>query len=327
MAELELRRGIVARWKIEPKEGERFGVLYLERDPNPYAGSLGGGIDIGDDVGFLARYKEDPRYGGQYRVEKIAMHLPSRQNLVTWVLQRMPQIGPVRAKALQERFGTDIWDVIDSDPMLLTEVDGIGEERARGIAHAFQYEKDNIAAYTKLLNLGLDPRVLIVLLRKKIAAWELAQYSELDPYQLLKYSGIKFEDIDQLGRSRGIDKHDPRRVCGAVLHVLRERKRDGHTAVPYNVVRMEARTKLAIKDGFIDAGFNQASNLPFPAHFRFFGNRVQWGEHAEDERQLACLLGVDIGEEPGSTVSVETQIAQDIARAEAELKANPQWGL
>jgi exodeoxyribonuclease V alpha subunit len=297
MAELEMKRGTVARWKIPPKHGERFGVLLMEGEYAPFAGELGGGIEAGDELAVLAYPSEHVRYGAQFKVQKVIMHLPSKKNLVNWLLLRLPNIGPVRARELKEQFADTIWDVLDSDPMAITVIDGITEERARQIAAAYRQERDSIEVFIELLKLGVDPKTLITLVKKNLPSHQLKDWLALDPYQLVAQGLLKFAPTDEIGETKGVTKDDARRVCGAVVHVLKEKRRDGHTATAYNIVRMESRELLKVKDAVIDAGMAQASSLPFPAHFRFFGNNVQWAELAQADMLFAKVLGLDVGVE------------------------------
>lgn len=291
MAELEMRRGVVARWRIQPRDGERFGVLLLEKDPTPYAGAFPS-VERGDEIAVFAFLSDHLRYGPQYKVQKVVMHIPGKLNLVNWLLLRLPNIGPVRARAIKEHFGDTIWQVLDSDPHQLMMIDGITEERADKMAEIYQQEKKGVEIFLHLLRLGVDPKTLIAIIKKDLHIWQLQDWLDKDIYQLAAQGLLAFSEVDAIGKVQQIDKEDPRRVCGAAVSILRDRRRDGHTATPYNILRMDARQLLKIADPMIDAGINKAPELPFPAHFAFFGTQVQWVEHAEADLVFAQALGV-----------------------------------
>ncbi len=291
MTELEMRRGVVSRWRIPPKNGERFGVLFLERDATPYAGAFPT-VEKGDEIALLAYLNEHPRYGAQYKVQKVIMHVPGKLNLVNWLLLRLPNIGPVRARLIKEEFGDNIWDVLESSPHSLTSIDGITEERADQIKAMYQQEKDAIQVFYSLLQLGVDPKTLITLVKKDIHPWQLRDWLDRDVYQLTAQGLLKFPQADEIGDVKEIPREDPRRVCGAVVSILKERRQQGHTATPFNILRMEARKLLRVDDETIDQGISKAPELPFPAHFSFFGTQVQWAEHAEADAVFAQALGV-----------------------------------
>lgn len=289
--ELEMRRGVVERWRIPPRNNERFGVLLLERDTTPYAGAFPS-VEKGDEIAVFAYLNEHPRYGAQYKVQKVVMHIPGKLNLVNWLLLRLPNIGPVRARQIKEQFGDMIWQVLESDPQQLTMIDGITEERASKIAEIYNQEKKGIDVFLSLLHLGVDPKTLIALVKKDIHIWQLQDWLDKDVYQLAAQGLLRFDEADSIGEAKEIGKEDLRRVCGAVVSILRDRRKDGHTATPYNVLRMEARKLLHVKDDVIDAAVNKAAELPFPAHFSFFGQIVQWVEHAEADLVFGQVLGV-----------------------------------
>lgn len=291
MPELEMRRGVVARWRIQPRDNERFGVLLLENDGIPYAGAFPS-VERGDEIAMFAFQSDHPRYGPQYKVQKVVMHIPGKQNLVNWLLLRLPNIGPVRAREIKEQFGETIWQVLENDPQQLTIIDGITEERAAKIAEIYAQEKKGIDVFLSLLRLGVDPKTLIALIKKDIHIWQLQDWLDKDVYQLAAQGLLRFDEADSIGEAKAIEKEDPRRVCGAVVSILRDRRKDGHTATPYNVLRMEARRLLRVPDTIIDGAVNNAADLPFPAHFSFFGHIVQWVEHAEADMVFAQALGV-----------------------------------
>lgn len=292
MAELEMRRGIVARWRISPRDDQKFGVLLLENDITPYAGAFPP-VERGDELAMFCFLNNHPRYGAQYKVQKVLMHIPGRMNLVNWLLLRLPNIGPVRARSIKEQFGDMIWNVLENDPQQLTVIEGITEERAKRIAEIYAQEKNAISVFLELLQLGVDPQTLVALLKKdEVHPWMLQNYLDKDIYQLAALGFLKFPQVDQIGEVKGIAKEDPRRICGAVISILRDRRRDGHTATPYNVLRLEARQLLKVADAAIDIGIEKAPELPFPTSFAFFGGLVQWTEHAEADMVFAQALGV-----------------------------------
>jgi exodeoxyribonuclease V alpha subunit len=291
MPELEMRRGVVARWRIQPRENERFGVLLLENDSTPYAGAFPS-VERGDELAMFAFLSDHAKYGAQYKVQKVVLHIPGKMNLVNWLLLRLPNIGPVRARAIKEQFGEMIWQVLESDPRQLTTIDGITDERADKLAEIYNQEKKGIDVFLSLLQLGVDPKTLITLIKKDIHIWQLQAWLDTDVYQLAAQGLLRFDEVDSIGEAKQIDKEDARRVCGAVVSILRDRRKDGHTATPYNVLRIEARRLLKVSDSVIDLGINKAPELPFPAHFAFFGQQVQWVEHAEADMVFGQALGV-----------------------------------
>jgi exodeoxyribonuclease V alpha subunit len=291
MPELEMRRGVVAKWRIQPRDNERFGVLLLENDSTPYAGAFPA-VERGDELAVFAFLNEHPRYGAQYKVQKVVMHIPGKSNLVNWMLLRFPNIGPVRARQIKEQFGETIWNVLENDPQQLTAIDGITEERATQLAEAYEREKKGIEVFLSLLQLGVDPKVLIALIKKDIHIWQLQEWLDKDVYQLAAQGLLRFDEVDPIGEVKEIEKEDPRRVCGAVVSILRDRRKDGHTATPFNVLRMDARRMLRVTDEVVEGALNKAAELPFPSHFAFFGQIVQWMEHAEADLVFAQALGV-----------------------------------
>jgi hypothetical protein len=290
--ELEIRKGVVTGWKIKPRD-DKWGVVLLEGQPHPFAGPIGNSVEPGDQLAFVCGYAEHPRFGPQYKVQRVLMHLPGDHNMVGWLLQRLPNIGPSRAREIQETFGNTIWDVLENDPAALTAIDGITEERALQIASAFRQERISISVYTQLLKMGVDPKVILYLLRSKLPPSQIARYLEEDPYQLLRFGGISFAAVDEIGLRAGLERNDPRRICGCAVDMLRKERSNGHTAVGYNVVRMKCREQLKLANDVIDVALlEQAPLLRYPAHFKFFGPMMQWANLTYAEINFGVVLRI-----------------------------------
>lgn len=284
--DLQIHKGVVDRWVRSP-DAKGFGILTLDRRPIPLMGTLSKLIKPGDSVAFLARLKTHPRYGEQLQVSKMVMHLPGEWNVAGWLAQRLPHIGPVRGLQIQERFGDKIWNVIEDEPERLMEIDGITAERARQIASVYETERKTIEVYMYLMKLGVDSKVMLVLVRKDIEADELLYCIDHDPYQLLKHDGITFAHCDAIGDRIKMPKDDPRRICGFVVHLLREARSEGHTVLPMNKVSMDVRTTLRVSQDALIAAVNDPKVC---ASFVFFGKYMQWRALADHEAAIHKVL-------------------------------------
>lgn len=303
MNELDIHRGVVERWLREP-DNKGFGILLLDRRRVSYIGRFAAGIREGDTVAFLVRSTDHPKYGQQFNVQKTVMHLPCAWNLVGWLLQRLPHIGPVRARQIQEQFGENLWDTLEEDPSVLTQIAGITEERALQVMRAYKQERETIEVYMRLIKLGVDTKIVMALVRKDLPYLTLQYYLDTDPYRLLEFEGVTFKHCDEIAGRLGISKDDTRRIRGFLVHLLREARGDGHTIVHINRVKQEMRSVLSVAEARMFEAINptdeevQAAALPakdgamaHPLQYVFFGKYIQWRELAKHDAAIIEILG------------------------------------
>ena len=70
-------------------------------------------------------------------------------------------IGPATARRIVERFGTRTFDVLESQPELLSEVQGITPKKARGICESFNRQLGIRRLMEYLFRYGVAPYVSI----------------------------------------------------------------------------------------------------------------------------------------------------------------------
>lgn len=308
--DLQIHKGVIARWQRKP-DVKGFGILYLDRRSVPYIGTFSANIQEGDTLAMLVMPTRHARYGEQLQVRKVVMHLPGQWNLVSWLLQKFPHIGPVRAAEIEMRFGERIWSVLEEEPLLLTQVPGITEERVGQIVTAYNTERMTIEVYTQLLRLGVDEKVCLTLLRKEIPIVQLKHYLETDPYQLIQYEGVLFPHCDALGEGLKIPRTDRRRLRGFVVSELKKAKQEGHTMLHINKIKEGVRTQLRLseqvlfdalaltpeeraqleprKDDVLAPVGSEAA-IAYPPPYVFFGRYVQWRVLADHDAALVELL-------------------------------------
>ena len=290
---LEARRGQIAAWTRKP-DARGFGIFRMERQLAPFIGSFSKAMQVGDEVAVMGTLKTHPRYGDQFAVAKVVLHLPCEYNLAEWLLQKLPNIGPVRARAIEEAFGQNIWRVIENEPEKLLLIDGITEDRVKLIVSAYEQERASIEVFTRLMQLGVDPKVILQLLRKEVPAKELQAFVDTDPFQLLKFESVTFAHCDEIAVHSKITRTDPRRVVGFVVSLLRAARQDGHTYVHWNAIKMEARTALKITDKAIVEALCESdiTKMPYPAPIAYFGESyLQWRELADADYLFAQTMG------------------------------------
>ena len=221
-------------------DDEKFAVALLsseaQREPIRIAGELGL-LEEGDHVRLLGRYKDDQRFGQQFRVAACQPILPhTNAGLKAYLASgRMPSIGPKLAERIVDYFGDETLKIILDSPSRLSEVDGIGPKRSKEIGLQVKDQVFQRDALIFLQGLDLGPA-----LANRI--WQRYQESTIqtvreNPYRLAgEVGGIGFKTADRIAQSLGFDLADPVRAAAALIHMLGRALDDGHVFLPRQVL-------------------------------------------------------------------------------------------
>jgi exodeoxyribonuclease V alpha subunit len=140
-------------------------------------------------------------------------------------------IGPVYAKKLMRAFGEKVFDVIETEPDRLLEVDGIGPVRASRIVTAWAEQKvvREIMVFLHSHGVGSARAVRIY----KTYGADAVQVMSENPYRLARdIRGIGFKTADAIAMKLGIDKTAMIRVRAGISYALTEAMDDGHCGLP-----------------------------------------------------------------------------------------------
>ena len=112
-------------------------------DPVSVVGVLFG-VREGQPLRLRGRWETDKKWGRQFRVETYQTRSPETLVGIERFLGSglIPGIGPELARRLVARFGLDTLKVIEETPSRLTQVEGIGAQRATRLAAAFAAQKE-----------------------------------------------------------------------------------------------------------------------------------------------------------------------------------------
>ncbi len=188
-----------------------------------------GSVTPGEPLRLLGRWGEHPQHGRRFEVRSFTPVVPTGpEGLIRFLGSGLISgVGPALARRLVERFGERTLDVITSESGRLREVEGIGPARARAIAQAVRKRREEAESMAFLHSLGLGPATARKVLRRY--GDQAVQALREDPYRVAEdISGLGFQIADRIARHLGIGECDPRRVAGAVLHLLRRGTEEGH---------------------------------------------------------------------------------------------------
>src|SRR5262249_6876356 len=140
-------------------------------------------------------------------------------------------VGPVYAKKLVRAFGEKVFEVIETTPDRLREVDGIGPVRAASILAAWAEQKAvrEIMIFLHSHGVGTARAVRIF----KTYGADAIQVMTENPYRLARdIRGIGFKTADAIAMKLGIEKSAMIRVRAGISYALTEAMDEGHCGLP-----------------------------------------------------------------------------------------------
>ncbi len=187
----------------------------------------------GDSIRARGDWTTHPRFGRQFRISDYQTLVPTTAAGVERYLGSgvIPGIGPVMAKRIVERFGTDALDVIGNAPERLAEVEGIGSARIDMIRGTWQEQREVRDVMIFLQSHGVGPGYAARIFKRYGRA--AVQVVRENPYRLAtEISGIGFVIADRIAEQLGIDRCSSQRVRAGLVYVLERLCDEGHCYCP-----------------------------------------------------------------------------------------------
>ncbi len=250
----------------------------VDSSPITIAGTMPS-LRCGETVEVRGQWRNSP-YGRQIKVLDFSSRLPSEVYGIEKFLGSglVEGIGATYAKKIVSKFGVDTLNVIDTESSRLTEVRGIGKERAKRIKKSWDECKElrEIAIALRVYGIGMSACVKIM---KRFGDDALRIVRE-EPYTLIReIDGIGFKTADMVALNIGIPNESTERIQAGLIHCVEEFEEDGNTCVPAGELVSKASAmlnvdaskcadsiKLLIEDSrlkYVSEGVLQSSYLDF----------------------------------------------------------------
>ena len=210
------------------------------------------GIYAGEEVKIIGNWSTHPVYGKQIKVDFIERSMPKTvQGMEKYLASGVIKgIGAKTAKKIVKHFGLDTFRIIEEEPLVLAQVNGISEKKAQEIGEVFHAQYELRRAMLFLQDYGITPTYAV-----KIYQHYKDQTTEVvknTPYRLVEdIYGIGFRKADEIAAQVGIAKEDPNRIKTGVLYLLTNFSNNGHTYMPRNMLIEEA-IKLLLPETYQD---------------------------------------------------------------------------
>lgn len=201
-------------------KGEHDLVTVVGMMPDAHVGSV---LTLG------GWWKIDRKYGRQFQVVTFEETLPATAYGMEKYLGSglIKGIGPKYAKQIVNTFGADTLDVIETEPMRLLEISGIGPKRVEMIQKGWADQKEirNIMLFLQGHDVSTAHATRIY---KQYGGDSLAVVQE-NPYRLADdIWGIGFRTADTIAQKLGFERETKVRLRSGLFYTLNKLAEDGH---------------------------------------------------------------------------------------------------
>ncbi len=214
-------------------------------------------ITPGEDITSKGYWRNDVQYGLGFKAEFIQSIPPTTIEGIEKYLGSglIKGIGPHFAKKLVAAFSEGIFDVIESSPMKLKEIDGIGDKRIDKITKNWQEQKivREIMVFLQSNGVGTTRATRIY----KTYGDQSISLVKDNPYRLAKdIRGIGFLSADKIAKNLGIKENSIIRARAGIGFTLMEALSDGHVALPVDLLLNNAEKLLSINKSILEEALN-----------------------------------------------------------------------
>ncbi len=172
---------------------------------------------------LFGEYKEHPRYGLQFCVERFERVLPSDEESVVSFLcgPLFPGVGKKLAQAIVDQLGADCLQRIRDNADLLSLVKGMSGKKKTAILEGLSANRDLEDSMRFFTTHGLGIRNIMKL--DQIYGKDVLDIVRNNPYQLVEdVDGIGFETADKLAKSMEFDLRSNHRRKAALYSLILE---------------------------------------------------------------------------------------------------------
>lgn len=210
-------------------------------------------ISVGQTYTLHGEWVVHATFGKQFKCETYEEVMPNSLKGIEKYLASgsISGIGPITAKKLVDKFGGDIFDIIENDTKKLMELEGIGEKKIKLIYDSYikGREVKNIMVF--LQSYGVTPKQALKIYR--VFGNEAIAKVRQNPYVLSEeVPSIGFKTADGIARNLGIEIDSPFRIQSGIRHIVNEYCAQGSTFIPKPELLERGKVVLEVPEILID---------------------------------------------------------------------------
>ncbi|MGA1205188.1 MAG: ATP-dependent RecD-like DNA helicase [Opitutales bacterium] len=205
-------------------------------------------VQCGETLELGGAWENHRQHGRQFKVLSCRSTLPASVYGIRKYLGSglVPGIGKTYAGKIVETFGENTFEVIENHSARLREVEGIGPKRARQIKEAWDTQRASREIMLFLQTYGVSVRNCLRLVKRY--GGQAKPILMEDPYKVAReIDGIGFKTADQIARNLGFGFSSRERIEAGLLHILKDKESEGHTALPRDYLLEESIRLLEVE--------------------------------------------------------------------------------
>ncbi|MEL6269762.1 MAG: ATP-dependent RecD-like DNA helicase [Chloroflexota bacterium] len=289
-------------------------------------------MNVGETAEFMGEWRDDPKWGLQFRAEMVKPILPSSERGITrYIADAVAGIGPKTAERIVNHFGEETLNVLNRTPEKVHEVPGIKEKQADALIKTWRENVAERNAIIFLQGFGVTARFA----RRIFAEYgdNTVQVVQQNPYQLAdEVFGVGFVKADAIAQEMGMKLDSAERVSAGLAFALSRLAQDGHTYAPRPVLVEKTAELLKLEDhtDLIDMVVEQRlrADLIKTEVLAVDGDQVEaiyLPVYYHSERGIARILRQNLAAKSTLTLAkpeakdVDTYIAKILKRSDVQL--------
>ena len=222
--------------KVQP-EGGRESVSVIGKAPRVVAG---------EQVEAQGKWEQSNEFGRQFKADALKLSRPDSLIGIERYLGSglIDGIGPKYAKRMIEKFGKEVFDIIENYSARLEEVEGVGSKRRREIRESWMKQKTvhNIMLFLHEHGISTSRAQRIF----KTYGEEALEVLRKNPYRLAAdIAGVGFKTADEIAGQMGVARDSPERLRAGLLYALESAAAVGHCGLPETDLMTQATDLLA----------------------------------------------------------------------------------
>ncbi|MBS4021800.1 MAG: ATP-dependent RecD-like DNA helicase [Dethiobacter sp.] len=210
-------------------------------------------LSAGEKLRLQGEWSQHPDYGRQFKIQTYEVLMPRNLKGIRRFLASglIKGVGPATAEKIVEHFGPATLDIIEREPLRLTEVEGIGEKKAAMIAESLKERREVMKVMSFLQGYGVGTGYATRIYRR-YGDDTVARVTE-NPYRLAEdVFGVGFRTADKIALEMGLASDSPHRIRAALLYLLNQAQDEGHLYLPQQELADRVIEALGAADNCVD---------------------------------------------------------------------------
>ncbi|KPK33162.1 MAG: hypothetical protein AMS24_01955 [Chlamydiae bacterium SM23_39] len=246
---------------MEKIEGEIDKIIFHNNSNNFTVAKLVDGTYVvgsivnlqkGEFISGVGKWQSHKIYGKQFLIDSYTTKLPTDTIGIQRYLESglVKGIGPVYAKNIVSKFKENTLEVIDKNPHLLLQVEGIGKKRIEKIKFFWDKQRAirEVMIFLRSFNISISFSQKIYKKYKEESIYKIKE----NPYRIAKeIFGIGFKNADNVAQKMGFEKTSKKRIKAGIEYAFLELSNLGHTCIEENRLINKTQTILDIQPSLI----------------------------------------------------------------------------